>query len=43
MCYITAFVVLNPVIEGLALKVNASEKKFLYMLAIGTDTYLQMR
>ena len=36
MCCITAFVVLNPVIEGLALKVNASEKKFLYMLAIGT-------
>jgi len=36
MCCITAFVVLNPVIEGLALKVNASKKKFLYMLAIGT-------
>jgi len=34
MCCITAFVVLNPVIEGLALKVNASKKKFLYMLAI---------
>ena len=36
MCCMTAFVVLNPVIEGLALKVNASKKKFLYMLAIGT-------
>ena len=36
MCCITAYVVLNPVIEGLALKVDASEKKFLYMLAVGT-------
>lgn len=36
MCCITAFVVLNPVIRGLALKVNVPEKRFLYMLAIGT-------
>lgn len=36
MCCITAFVFLNPVIEGLALKVKAPKKKFLYLLAIGT-------
>ncbi len=36
MCCITAFVLLNPVIDGLALKIKAPKKKFLYMLAIGT-------
>jgi len=36
MCCITAFIVLNPVIGGIALKVKSSERKFTYMLAIGT-------
>ncbi len=36
MCCITAFFVLNPVIEGLAIKVRAPKKRFVYMLAVGT-------